>query len=390
MRPRPLDAVRTPSPHLQVRHADDPRPFLVMPAKADREALFTRWCATGDDFLSQPEVERAIDELWPQLNHRKVVALAFRAADTGGDQLIDRRAFKRLLQHAVFFNDRSQVLETVNSRTKGRITASEFRRVLPLLGISIKPTQANDEFGAIDEDDAGFVLFEELCVWTARYHAYEHVGASSSPRGRSPRSRSRSLSPTGSPTRALSPRSRSRSPSSRSRSRSPDQSRVRRPPSLRLEPSQATLVEAEPTTTTLTLEELRERRRLQRLSDRRRGRTRRPREDQRTAARGSTPLLAGHERSIAMTESMSSSASSSASASSSSSSSRSDEEPFLMFYEDSNSQRQGISRLAAAEARRAARRSHPSVQWDGADFSDWPPSGRIDPIAATDHWHPCR
>ena len=232
-------------------------------------------------------------------------------------------------------------------------------------------------------------MFEELCVWTARYHAYEHVGASSSPRGRSPRSRSRSLSPTGSPTRALSPRSRSRSPSSRSRSRSPDQSRVRRSPGLRLEPSQATLVEAEPTTT-MTLEELRERRRLQRLSDRRRGRTRRPREDQRTAARGSTPLLAGHERSIAMTESMSSSASSSASASSSSSSSRSDEEPFLMFYEDSNSQRQGISRLAAAEARRAARRSHPSVQWDGADFSDWPPSGRIDPIAATDHWHPCR
>lgn len=387
MRPRPLDAVQTPSPHLQVRHADDPRPFLVMPAKADREALFTRWCATGDDFLSQPEVDRAIDELWPQLNHRKIVALAFRAADTGGDQLIDRRAFKRMLQHAVFFNDRSQVLETVNSRTKGRITASEFRRVLPLLGISIRPTQANDEFGAIDEDDAGFVLFEELCVWAARYHAYELVGAGSSPHSsHSPRSRSRSPSPTGSPKRALSPRrSRSRSPSSRSRSRSPEQSRVRRSPGLRLEPSQPTLVEAEPTTRTLNLEELRERRRLQRLSGRRRGHTRGPREDRRTAARGSTPLLAGHERSIATSESMSSSGSSL-----SSFSSGSDEEPFLMFYEDSNSQREGISRLAAAEARRAARRSHPSVQWKGADFSDWPPSGRIDLVTATDRWQPCR
>ena len=227
-------------------------------------------------------------------------------------------------------------------------------------------------------------MFEELCEWAARYHAHEHAGASSSPRSRSSRSRSRSLSPASSPMRAVSPRrSRSRSPSSRSRSRSPEESRVRRPPGLRLEPAQSTLHEAEGTTT-LTSEELRERRRIQRLSDRRRGRTRRAREHQRTAARGSTPLLAGHEHSIARTESLSSSASSF-----SSSPSGSDEEPFLVFYEDTNSQREGMSRSAAAEARRSARRSHPSVQWKGADFSDWPPSGRVDPVAATERWQPC-
>lgn len=228
---------------LQVRAADNPRPFLVMPATADREGLFTRWCATGDGFLTPSEVQRAIDELWPQLNHRKIVALAFSAADTAGDKLIDRQAFKRLLQHIVFFNDRSQVLETINSRTHGRVTGAEFRKVLPRLGISVRPMQANSEFDALDEDDAGFILFEELCTWAARYDAHENAKTSSPPR-----SRSRSLSPIGSSTSSISPRhsrsrSRSRSPSpTRSRSRSPDRPQSRRVSELRLEPDECRTV----------------------------------------------------------------------------------------------------------------------------------------------------
>ena len=364
---------------LQVRHADDPRPFLVMPARDDREDLFTRWCATGDEFLSPAEVGRAIDELWPQLNHRKVVALAFSAADTAGDKLIDRRAFKRLLQHVVFLNDRAQVLETVNSRTNGRITGGEFRKVLPLLGISIRQTQANDEFDALDEDDAGFILFDELCEWAARYHAHEAVATNSLQR-----SRSRSLSPRSSPTRAPSPRrSRSPSPGSRSRSRSPEQSRTRRAPELRLERARLTLIDDD-ATQDFTAEELREQRRRRRLSGRRRGRTKRVQEHRQTAGRGSTPLLVGHDRSVSRTEVQSSASSSS------SFSSDSDEAPFLVFHENRSSQREGMSRLAAAEARRDARRAHPSTQWKGADFSDWPPSGRIDSATATGAEQPCR
>ena len=364
---------------MQVRHADDPRPFLVMPARADREDLFTRWCATGDEFLSPVEVNRAIDELWPQLNHRKVVALAFRAADTAGDKLIDRRAFKRLLQHVMFLSDRFQVLETVNSRTNGRISCIEFRKVLPLLGISVRQTQANDEFDAIDEDDAGFILFEELCEWAARYHAHETV-----PTNSLQHSRSRSLSPRTSPTRAPSPRrSRSPSPGARSRSRSPEQSWTRRAPELRLDRARLTLVDDD-ATQDFTVESLREQRRPQPLSSRRRGRTKRVQEHRQSTARGSTPLLVGHDRSVSRTDVQSSASSES------SFSSDSDESPFLVFHENGSSPREGMSREAAARARRDARRAHPSTQWKGADFSDWPPSGRIDSVRATDNEQLCR
>jgi hypothetical protein len=427
MRARPVDAVRTPSPMLQVRHADDPRPFLVMPSRADREALFDRWSTSGDEYLSPAEVDRAIDELWPQLNHRKVVSLAYRAADTAGDKLIDRRAFKRLLQHAVYLNDRFAVLENINKRTEGRITSAEFRKALPLLGITVRPTEANGAFAAIDEDGAGFILFEELCEWAARRHAHASVGTRSSPprqsRSRSPsptrrvvaKTRtSRSRSRSGSPLRSRSPRrSRSRSPSR------PESPRVHHHASgLRLDPVQVTLVGGE-TVEELTAEALREQRRQRRLNGRRRA-------QQAAAAgrHGGTPLLgssSSHERTLSGGSwSRGSSSASFSSSSSSDIDSDGEEESFLYFQDAEQGQvphrgrtrrrsrsrsprdsavaaGPSLSRAAAAQARREARRSHPSTQWRGADFSDWPPSGRLDaatpsiggPAAARGLLEPC-
>lgn len=349
MWPRPIDAVRPASPLLQVRHHDDDRPYLVMPSSAEREALFERWSATGDKYLSMAEVERAVDELWPQLNHRKVIALAYRAADVAGDKLIDRRAFYRLLQHAVYINDRYPVLDEINSLNSGRVSSSEFRRALPALGIiDVRPTEANAAFVVIDEDSAGFILFEELCEWAARRHAHASPSRASRSRSRSPspvQRRSRSRSRSVGPRRAQSVSPRQVGEISHSSS------------GLRLDPVRVTLDGAA------------DERRHHRRATGQRVCGERPRAEQ---ARGGTPLLG---RQYDDEDDWSSEASYS-----------SDEEPFLAYSTERTGDRRSgsrspdrsdmtpLSRAAASEARGR----HRSTQWNGADFSDWPPSGRVE------------
>ena len=119
------------------------RPRLTRPARADREALFRRWNRDGDRFLAESEAEGALAELWPQLDAPRIAALAFRAADEDGEQLLDPAGFHRLVEHACFLSNRWPTLEGIDHSTGGRVGRAEFRGAAAELGVTGRPAEAN-------------------------------------------------------------------------------------------------------------------------------------------------------------------------------------------------------------------------------------------------------
>ena len=79
---------------------------LVMPNKEQRARLFRRMDYNGNGVLSLAEIDKAIIELWPQLNHKQVLMMAYHAADVSGDGFIGRREFRLLVKYLVYFTNK--------------------------------------------------------------------------------------------------------------------------------------------------------------------------------------------------------------------------------------------------------------------------------------------
>jgi Ca2+-binding EF-hand superfamily protein len=178
---------------------------LVMPNKEERARIFRRMDYNGNGVLSLAEIDKAVVELWPQLNNKQVLMRAYQAADVNGDGLIGRREFRLLLQYVLYFHRLWDRFDAIDTDHDHRLTLSEFTNGCSLLGIPVADNEAANVFGEMDTDNGGVVRFTEFCVWCARHTvANEHrqqqgstAAHSSTVQARAPGSPSVSMSPLG-------------------------------------------------------------------------------------------------------------------------------------------------------------------------------------------------
>ena len=96
---------------------------------------------------------------------------AYKAADVSGDGFIERREFRLLLMYIVYFNELWDTFEEIDTDGDRRLTKAEFARGGRAVGLSLSAEQAAAEFARVDENEGGYVLFDEFCSWAARTHA---------------------------------------------------------------------------------------------------------------------------------------------------------------------------------------------------------------------------
>jgi Ca2+-binding EF-hand superfamily protein len=182
---------------------------LIMPNKEERARLFRRMDYNGNGMLSLAEIDKAVVELWPQLNHKQVLMMAYHAADVSGDGFIGRREFRLLLEHVLYFNRLWDRFAAIDVDQDQRFTFAEFKNGCGAVGVDFTgQAEAQIAFDEMDEDHGGVVRFTEFCAWCAR------------------RQQSESTPPTATTITMASPTSPSTpSPSSRGRARKTPRSR---------------------------------------------------------------------------------------------------------------------------------------------------------------------
>ena len=138
--------------------------------KQKRDKLFRRMDFNGNGALSLAEIDKAVVELWPRLNHKKPLMRAYKAADVSGDQVIGRREFRLLLKYLVYFNNLWAKFEEIDRDHDGRLSLAEFKDASKTLNIPIANWKAEEDFASMDENGGGVVLFDEFCRWCAERH----------------------------------------------------------------------------------------------------------------------------------------------------------------------------------------------------------------------------
>eukprot|EP01043_Picozoa_sp_COSAG02_P066322 COSAG02_NODE_10284_length_1978_cov_1.522086_1_plen_546_part_10 len=141
---------------------------LLLPSRAERDAAFDCMDVNDNGALSLAEIDKAIVEIWPEYNHKKSIMLAYKAADVDGSGYIGRKEFALLLKYMVYFDKMWDKFSELDRDGDGRLDVKEFHAGAQTLGLDVTWATTSEEFGSMDEDGSGTVLFDEFCAWCAR------------------------------------------------------------------------------------------------------------------------------------------------------------------------------------------------------------------------------
>lgn len=149
-------------------------PTLQLPDKKTRRQLFNRIDVNGNGRISLAEIDGAVAEgiLGQALgradfDNKPALMRAYMAADTTGDNFIQRSDFSKLLSYVVYFNTYWHLFEEFDSNHDRCIDATEFAAGCTKVGMQLSAEELEREFAAFDHDGAGTILFDEWCTWCA-------------------------------------------------------------------------------------------------------------------------------------------------------------------------------------------------------------------------------
>eukprot|EP01043_Picozoa_sp_COSAG02_P085212 COSAG02_NODE_22898_length_736_cov_1.354788_1_plen_217_part_01 len=92
-----------------------PVQILEHPDKATQALLFKRMDNNGNGVLSLAEIDKAVHEFWPGLDHKPALLRAYKAADVNRDGFIGRREFGKLLSALCYFNNLFLKFESIDA-----------------------------------------------------------------------------------------------------------------------------------------------------------------------------------------------------------------------------------------------------------------------------------
>jgi EF-hand domain pair len=129
--------------------------------------------------LSLAELDKAVMDLWPELNHKPAIMRAYKAADQqqhasgeGGDGFIQKKEFRFFLTFVHFYNELWTRFSSADADADRRLSRSEFAEAASALGV--EEGDVDRVFDEIDTNRGGVVLFDEFCTWLAKRNATDN------------------------------------------------------------------------------------------------------------------------------------------------------------------------------------------------------------------------
>ncbi|CAF3627422.1 unnamed protein product [Rotaria sp. Silwood1] len=118
----------------------------------------------GNGRLSLAEIDRAIIHFYPQFGtNKKAIVRAYKAADTSGNGFVELREFEKIVQLLKQYDEISKIFEELDINDDHRIGFNEFKKGFQLLGEDDSDEDSlKQEFDAIDSNDGGYILFDEV------------------------------------------------------------------------------------------------------------------------------------------------------------------------------------------------------------------------------------
>jgi Ca2+-binding EF-hand superfamily protein len=152
-----------------------------VPTKEECAELWSKFDYNGNGMLSLAELDKAVMDLWPELNHKPAIMRAYKAADQqqqasgeggGGkvaDGFIQKKEFRFFLTFVHFYNELWTRFSSADADADRRLSRSEFAEAASALGV--EEADVNRVFDEIDTNRGGVVLFDEFCTWLAERNA---------------------------------------------------------------------------------------------------------------------------------------------------------------------------------------------------------------------------
>ena len=184
-------------------HVNWPALTAALPAGRDpesvakRKLMFDQWDLNSNGALSFTEVDRAMRELMTPImgdllstalhtwnnSWKPVIMRAFchakdsnksrKAKDKRKDDYVERDEFRLLLVCMRQYFELYVAFSRVDYGGDRRVSKEEFISALPALekwNVVVPPEQAEQEFGEIDDNGGGYILFEEFIRWALEKH----------------------------------------------------------------------------------------------------------------------------------------------------------------------------------------------------------------------------
>jgi Ca2+-binding EF-hand superfamily protein len=131
---------------------------------AEYAAIWERVDYNGNGLLSLAELDKAVVEIWPNLNHKPAIMRAYKAADKNDDGFIKKNEFRFFVRFIHYYNELWTKFESIDDDGDRRLTKSEFQQAATMVGLD----DPDAVFEEIDSNDGGVVLFDEFCSWMAK------------------------------------------------------------------------------------------------------------------------------------------------------------------------------------------------------------------------------
>ena len=147
---------------------------------------------SANGYLNLKQVTAAISKLYPNFKHAEITLMAFRTADSNGDEQIERHEFRALLEYVRFFNESWDKFEGIGrapDRLRDELTLEQFVQgaldVLPYITREVAVEEFNDISFVVDRrEGVRGVPFVEFCKWSAMRAVPGHDYTSPEPRAR--------------------------------------------------------------------------------------------------------------------------------------------------------------------------------------------------------------
>lgn len=149
-----------------------------VPTQQECAELWSKFDYNGNGMLSLAELDKAVMDLWPELNHKPAIMRAYKAADQrqqqqasegGGnvaDGFIQKKEFRFFLTFVHYYNELWTRFASADADSDRRLSRSEFAEAATALGV--EEADVDRVFDEIDTNRGGVVLFDEFCTWLAR------------------------------------------------------------------------------------------------------------------------------------------------------------------------------------------------------------------------------
>eukprot|EP00941_MAST-03F_sp_MAST-3F-sp1_P004113 g4113.t1 len=159
-------------------YADRQLNFLL----SDSERMNKMWEKldfNGNQNVSLAEIDKFITEqakgdlsMFKGMDNKPALLRAFRKTtmrDGDGDDWLERKEFPMLLRNIYYFNKMWNIFDDIDEDNDHRLDEDEFFAGIQKLGVIISKEEATKEFKAIDTNNGGFILFDEFCIYFAKY-----------------------------------------------------------------------------------------------------------------------------------------------------------------------------------------------------------------------------